>query len=376
MPTQFNNLLSRRIFLGGSIAALSLMGAGVHAADDTSMVYIGGYNNLVTCFEFNSMNGDMKQVSQSDCGKNPTYLAIHPTRKFLYAANEVNPGIVSAYSIHPKDGSLTKLNEASAGGGGPCHIVVHPDGKWVFTGNYGSGHIGIAPINADGSLGAPLEPILGGKNAHQIVIDVSGKFVFVPFLGSNHVNQYAFDEATGKLTPVEPAFAAASVDQAGPRHMVFHPSGKFAYVINERNCTIDSFDYDKAKGALSNPKTIPTMPADAYASMKGKSTAHIIVSPDGKFVYGSNRGHDSIAIYSVDSATGHLTFVGHENGGGEIKTPRDFSLDPTGKFMIVANQAKDYILVFKRDEAKGTFEKIASHIVPSGSAFVGFMAKP
>ena len=368
--------LSRRVFLGGSIAALGLAGAGVRAADETCFVYISGYNNLVTCFEFNPMTGEMKQLSQSDCGKNPTYLSIHPSRKFIYAANEIAPGKITSYSIDPKDGKLTLLNEASAGGGGPCHILVHPDGKWVFTGNYGSGHIGVAPINLDGTVGTPLEPVLGGKNAHQISIDPSGKFVFVPFLGSNHVNQYLFDEATGKLTPNDPPFATASVDQAGPRHIAFHPSGRFAYVINEKNCTIDSFEYDRTKGLLSNPKSLPTMPADAYASMKGKSTAHVVVSPDGKFVYGSNRGHDSIAIYSVDSATGRLTFVAHENGGGEVKTPRDFALDPSGKFAIVANQAKDYILVFKRDEAKGTLEKIASVKVPEKGAYVGFMAKP
>lgn len=374
MLIQFNAVCCRRWFLGALFAMLSLGVATVRAADANPFVYIGGYSNTVTCFEFNPENGELKQLSTSDCGKNPTYLAIHPSRKFVYAANEIDPGKITSYSIDPKDGKLTLINEVSAGGGGPCHIVIHPDGKWVFTANYGSGHIGIAPVNADGSLGTPLTPILGGKNAHQAAIDPSGKFVFVPFLGSNHINQYLFDEATGKLTPNDPPFCDSSAEKAGPRHIAFHPSGKFAYVINEHNSTIDRFDYDKTKGLLSNPKAIPTLPEGT--DLKNKSTAHIVVSPDGKFVYGSNRGHDSLAIYSIDPANGNLTLVAHETGAGEIKTPRDFSLDLTGKFAIVANQAKDYVLVLKRDEAKGTFEKLAQYKVAPGSAFVGFMAKP
>ena len=356
------------------MATLSLIGAQSRAADENPFVFIAGYNNMVTCFELNAATGEMKELSRSDCGKAPTYMSWHPSRKFIYVANEVSPGKITAYSIDPKDGTLKLLNEVSAGGEGPCHILVHPDGKWVFTASYGSGHIGIAPINADGTLGTPLEPIHGGKNAHQVALDASGKFLLVPFLGNNHVNQYKFDEASGQLTPNDPPFATASAEKAGPRHIVIHPSGKFAYVINEQGSTVDSFEYDKTKGLLSNPQSIPTVPEGT--DMKGKSTAHILVSPDGKFVYGSNRGHDSIVIYAVNPDTGRLKFVGHETGGGEIKTPRDFSLDLTGKFAIVANQAAENITVFKRDEAKGTLEKIGTYAVPPKTAYVGVMAKP
>lgn len=373
MPTH-QSVISRRIFLGVFVATLSLIGTQSRAADDNPFVFIAGYNNMVTSFELNSSTGDMKELSRSDCGKNPTYMSWHPSHKFIYAANEVSPGKITAYSIDPKDGTLKLLNEASAGGNGPCHILVHPSGKWVFTASYGSGHIGITPINADGTLGTPLEPVLGGKNAHQAVLDASGKFLFVPFLGSNQINQYKFDEASGKLTPNDPPSAPASAAKAGPRHIAFHPSGKFAYVINEQGSTVDSFNYDNSKGLLSNPQSIPTVPEGT--DMKGKSTAHIVVSPDGKFVYGSNRGHDSIVIYSVNPETGRLTFVGHETGGAEIKTPRDFALDLTGKFVIVANQAAENITVFKRDEAKGTLEKIGTHAVPPKSAYVGVMQKP
>ncbi len=354
------------------------------AADDNPFVFIAGYDSTVICYEFNSATGEMKELSRSDCGANPTYMAWHPSRKFMYAANEIGAkkgevgpkGLVSAYSIDPKNGKLTKLNEVSSGGAGPCHVIVHPDGKWVFTGNYGSGHIGIAPIKEDGSLGTPLEAILGGKNAHQVVIDATGKFIFVPFLGSNHINQYKFDEVTGKLTPNDPPFAPASAEKAGPRHMAFHPSMKFAYVIEEQGLRVDSFDYDKSKGLLSNPQGIPTVPDDTKDRNK-KSTAHIVVSPDGKFVYGSNRGEDTIVIYSVDKESGRLTLVGYENGGGAVKIPRDFALDLTGKFAIVASQIDaGIVIVFKRNEATGKLEKIGTYDVAKKPAFVGVMAKP
>ncbi|HLX60092.1 MAG TPA: lactonase family protein [Planctomycetota bacterium] len=357
-----------------------MLSTALRAADGNPFVYIAGYDNTVTCFEFNSATGELKELSKSDCGKNPTYMAIHPSRKFIYAANETGKGLVSAYAIDPKDGHLTKLNEVSSGGDGPCHVAVHPDGKWVFAGNYGSGHIGTAPINPDGSLGTPLEPILGGKNAHEVVVDASGKFVFVPFLGTNVVNQYKFDEATGKLTPNDPPSATASAPKAGPRHFAIHPNGKFAYSINELNCTLDSWMYDRAKGLLSDPKWISTVAEGT--DLKGMSTAHVLISPDGKFIYGSNRDgtkpftRSSVAIYSIDQGSGRLTFIAREDAGGEIKVPRDFALDPTGKFAVVANQNGGNVTVFARDEMKGTLKKIGTYAVAKGPSYVGFMAKP
>ena len=356
------------------MTTLAAVCAFASMAGEEPLVFVAGYDNTVTCFSLDEASGKLTELSKSDCGKNPTYMAWHPSRKFIYAANENSPGMISAYSIDPKDGKLTKLNEVSSGGNGPCHIVVHPDGKWVFAGNYGSGHIGIVPLKPDCSFGTPLDPVLGGKNAHQIVIDPSGKFLLVPFLGTNVVNQYAFDEATGKLTPVEPANAAASALKAGPRHLALHPGMKYAYVINEHGSTIDRFEYNKEKGVLSSPLSVPTLPPGT--DLKGKSTAHIVVSSDGKFVYGSNRGHDSIAIYAVNAADGTLTFIAHETAGGEIKTPRDFSLDLTGKYCIVASQGANYVTVFSRDAATGKLEKIGKYTVAPKPSFVGVMARP
>ena len=309
-------------------------------AAEHPLMYIAGYDNTVTCFDFDPASGAVKQLSQSDCGKNPTYLAIHPSHKFLYAANETDPGKASAYSINPTDGKLTRINEVSSGGGGPCHIAVHPGGKWAFTGNYGSGHIAVLPIKDDGSLGEPVESLHGGKNAHQAIVDATGKFVFVPFLGSDYVAQYHFDDAAGKLTPNDPATLATPA-KAGPRHMAIAPDAKHAYVIDENGMTMLSMNYDAAKGLLSAPEVISTLQLPAETKQKGGySTAHVLVSPDGKFVYGSNRGHNTIVIYSADANTGRLTLVGHEDGGGEIDTPRDFALDPSGAYAIVASQGQ------------------------------------
>jgi 6-phosphogluconolactonase len=343
------------------------------AAAEHPLVFVSGYDNTVTCFDFDPATGDMKQLSQSDCGKNPTYLAIHPSHKYLFAGNETGPGKVSAYAIAAADGKLTRINEASSGGNGPAHLAAHPDGKWVFTGNYGSGHVGVLPVKDDGSVGEPVEALLGGKNAHQTVVDPTGKFLFVPFLGSDYVAQYLIDEATGKLTPNTPPTAATEV-KAGPRHIAFSPDAKHAYVIDELNMTMTSFDYDAAKGLLANPEVVSTLPA-GETKQKGQSTAHVVVSPDGKFVYGSNRGHNTIVIYAVDAATGRLKLLGHESGGKEIDTPRDFTLDPSGNFVIVASQGKDYITVFKRDVGTGLLTKLAQHKVAPKPSFVGFMTR-
>jgi 6-phosphogluconolactonase len=349
-----------------------LLASAVVAAEHP-LVFVAGYDNTVTCFDFDPASGDMKQLSQSDCGKNPTYLAIHPSHKFLYAANEVKPGKVSAYSISATDGKLTRIDEASSAGDGPCHLAVHAGGKWVVTGNYGSGHIGVLPVKDDGSVGEPVVTLLGGKNAHQAAFDVTGKYLFTPFLGSDYVAQYLFDSATGQLTPNTPPHMPTE-SKAGPRHIAFSPDVKHAYVIDELNMTMTSYDYDAMKGLLSAPETISTLPV-GETKQKGQSTAHVVVAPDGKFVYGSNRGHNTIVIYSVDAATGHLKLVGHENGGGEVNTPRDFALDPSGNFVIVASQGKDYITVFKRDAGTGLLTKLAQHKVAPKPSFVGFMVR-
>ncbi|MCY3019019.1 MAG: lactonase family protein [Planctomycetota bacterium] len=335
-------------------------------------VYVAGYNPAISCFVLDMESGTLKPSSTSDGGKSPTYLAWSPSRKFMYAVNEVGGGRVTAFAINPQDGALTRINDASSAGNGPCHVSVHPGGKWVFAANYGSGTIGVLAVKPDGGVEEPVEKLAPGKNAHQIFSDPSGKFVFVPCLGSNHVAHYVFDDATGKLTPNNPP-TVPTAQGAGPRHLCFHPSGRFAYLINELDSTITSLAYDAGKGLLSAPETLPTLPAGVTVK---SSTAHVLASPSGKFVYGSNRGHDSIVIFAVNPGTGRLTLAGHEQGGGDVKVPRDFTLDPTGKFLLSASQKGDTVTVFRCSADRGTLEKLSTVKVPSAPAFVGVMPVP
>jgi 6-phosphogluconolactonase len=352
-----------------AILLVGLMSLSANAEENMNpRVYISGYSPTISCYTLDMATGELKPLSTSEGGKNPSFLAWSPDKKFLYSCLEAGDGAIAAFSINPKDGSLTKINEASSAGKGPCHVSVHPSGKFVFSANYGSGHVGALPVGANGGVGAPIENILAGKNAHQIVPDPSGKFVFVPCLGSNYVAQYTIDGAGAMKLNTPPNVALP--EKAGPRHFAIHPNYKYAYVINEQGLTMTSFKYDAEKGLLSDPETLPTVPPDT--DPKGKSTAHVVVSPDGKFVYGSNRGHDTIVIYKVGD-NGRLTLVGHENGGGDVKTPRNFTIDPTGKFVLVANQKGNSVTVFKRDAEKGTLTKVGTTAVTTGPSFVGVM---
>jgi 6-phosphogluconolactonase len=222
-------------------------------------VYISGYSPTISCYTLDMATGELKPLSASEGGKNPSYLAWSPDKKFLYACLESGDGAIAAFSINPKDGSLTKINEASSAGKGPCHVSVHPSGKFVFSANYGSGHIGALPVGENGGVGAPIENILAGKNAHQIISDKSGKYVLVPCLGSQYVAQYTIDSA-GALKLNTPPNAELP-EKGGPRHIALHPNLKFAYVINEQGLAMTSFKYDAEKGVLSDPVTLPTRPA-------------------------------------------------------------------------------------------------------------------
>ena len=252
-------------------------------------------------------------------------------------------GGVSALAIDPASGKLTLLNQQSSVGSGPCHLTVDRAGKNVLVANYGSGSVACLPIQADGTLSAASSFIQHegksadasrqeGPHAHSINLDQANRFALVADLGLDQVRVYQFDAEKGELTPNDPPFATVAPG-SGPRHLAFHPDGRFAYVISEMANTVTAFDYDAAKGTLTGIQTISTLPADFH----GKSyTAEVQVHPSGKFVYGSNRGHDSIAIFAVDPATGKLTAAGHQSTLG--KNPRNFALDPTGHYLLAENQ--------------------------------------
>jgi 6-phosphogluconolactonase len=304
---------------------------------------------------------------------NPSFLAIHPNHRFLYAVGEIGnfggkkSGGVSAFTIDPATGNLTALNQQSSGGADPCHIVVDKDGKHVLVANYTGGSACAVAILKDGKLGdsTAFAQHAGSSvnkqrqeapHAHSINLDAANRFAFVADLGLDRVVIYKFDKASGNLKMNDPPFVSTAPG-AGPRHFAFHPSGKTAYVINELENTINVLTYDPARGELKVAQTISTLPKD----FTGKSnTAEVQVHPTGKFVYGSNRGHNSIAIFAVDSSTGELSAVGHQ--AHNIKTPRNFAIDPTGAFLIVANQDGNSLIVFRINPQTGELTSTGSTV--------------
>jgi len=357
------------------------------AADSTAKnfyTYVGTYTNGgkskgIYVLKFDASSGKLTPHSVAEGVKNPSFLAIHPSNKFLYAVGEIDDfggkkaGGVSAFAINSGDGSLKLLNQQSSGGTGPCHLNVDEAGKNVLVANYGGGSVACLPIGDDGKLRERSAFVQHtGKSvdtgrqeaphAHSINLDQANKFAFVADLGLDKVLVYKFDYNKGSLTPNDPP--AASVEPgSGPRHFAFHPSGKFAYVINEMALTVTAFQYDPAHGTLKTLQTISTIP-DSDRSQKGMSTAEIRVHPSGKFLYGSNRGHNTIAAFAIDSDTGKLTYLENESTQG--KTPRNFFIDPTGAFLLAENQDSDSIVVFGIDAKTGKLEATGEKLeVPS-----------
>lgn len=323
--------------------------------------YTGGDNGSRGIYRstFDATTGSLSAPVLVAEVKNPSFVEIHPNGKFLYAVSEGGgAGSVSAFAIDPATGGLTPLNQQPSRGAGPCHVNVDHAGRNVLVANYGSGSVAVLPIRPDGSLGEPtgFDQHTGssvnrrrqqGPHAHSVNLSPDDRFAFVADLGIDKIMIYKLDVQAGTITPNDPAFVALKPG-AGPRHFAFAPDGKHAYVINELHCTITAFDYDAAAGTLTEKQTISTLPSD----FEGDNTcAEVRVHPTGRFLYGSNRGHDSAAVYRIDPADGTLTFVEHETAG--IKTPRNFNIDPTGKFCLVANQSGNSVIVFRIDPQTG-----------------------
>jgi 6-phosphogluconolactonase len=265
---------------------------------------------------------------------------------------------------------LTQLSQRSSIGSGPCHVLVDAAGRNVLVANYGSGSVTVLPIGTDGHLGEETAFIQDtgkstnpsrqeGPHAHCMVLDAANRFAFACDLGLDKVLIYRFDSEHGTLTPSEPPFVALKPG-SGPRHMAFHPNGREAYVISELKSTVTRFAYDAKHGVLTEEQTISTLPND----FKGRNyPAEIVVHPSGKFLYGSNRGHDSIAIFAIDSATGALRSIGYESTRG--KTPRNFAIDSSGEYLLAANQDSGNLAVFRIDPATGRLKFLSTVDVPA-----------
>src|SRR5215813_10412954 len=329
------------------------------------LLYVGTYTNGksegIYVYRMDPASGELKSAATVKGVSNPSFLAIDPKRRFLYAANESGEfagrkgGGVTAFAIDQETGDLRKLNEQHSPGV-PCHVSVHPSGRFVLAANYGGGNVVIYPVRADGGLGAASDVAQhsgkggdpkrqDGPHAHCVILDAAGRYAFAPDLGIDKVMIYRNDVKNGKFIPN--GFAATKAG-AGPRHFDFHPSGKFAYVINELDSTLTAFAYDNAKGALTESQTVSTLPPDFSGP---NSCADVHVHPSGRFVYGSNRGHDSVVAFAIDQSTGKLNLIGHESTRG--KWPRNFAVDPAGAFLLAANQNTDNVVSFRIDQQTG-----------------------
>ncbi len=314
---------------------------------------------------------------------NPSFLAIHPNNRFLYSASEMSGdpgGAVSAFAIGG-DGKLTLLNTVSSRGGGPCHLNVDATGRCLVVANYGSGSVAAMPVNADGSLGeaagfiqhegSSVDPRRQkGPHAHSVNFSPDNRFVIAADLGLDKLLVYRVDPANATLDPHDPPFAEVKPG-SGPRHFTFHPNGKFAYVINEMASTVTAFAWDAQAGTLSEIETLSTLPAGFDGS---NHTAEVRVHPSGRFLYGSNRGHDSIAVFAIGQETGKLQFIETTPSGGT--RPRNFSPTPDGRFLVAANQDTNNVVVFQVDQESGRLTPAGSEITVGSPVCVRFVPAP
>lgn len=387
MPTPVLSSSRRAVLVavvGIAASVASLVAQRPSAAGPSSMyVYFGTYTGEKSQGIYRSRldmaTGALSAPELAATVTSPSFLAVHPSKRFLYAVNEMGKfgdkptGAVSGFAIDAKSGGLTLLNQESSGGNGPAHLTVDRAGKAVLVANYGGGSVASLPIASDGRLqpavsviahqGASVHPKRQTKPyAHSINVDAANTFAYAADLGADRIFIYRLDAATGALTAATPA-SATLAPGAGPRHFAFHPTKPFAYVINELSLTVTAFSRDVKTGALTEVQTIGTLPA-GVANDPAFSTAEVVVHPSGRFLFGSNRGHDSIVVFAIDDATGKLTLVEHEPTQGNF--PRGFGVDPTGTFLLAANQRSDSVVVFRIGAKSGTLTP-TGHTVKVGT---------
>jgi 6-phosphogluconolactonase len=334
---------------------------------EAAYVYVGTYTEAdrggrgegIYVYRMDPASGDLTQVQTLAGVPNPHFLALHPNRRFLYSTNGGDTSAVTAYQIDGANGRLSQLNRQLSPGPGPTHLAVDPSGRCVVVANYAGGSVAVYPVEADGKLAphsdfhqhaGPLGPNAKRQDkphAHMAGFDRSGRWVLICDLGMDRTFVYRVDTAAGKIAPNDPAYGAAPAGH-GPRHLAFHPNGRWVYVINELAGSITAFAFDDQTGALSALQTISTLPA----GFDGENiSAEVVVHPNGRFVYGSNRGDDSLAIFEVDGADGTLTAIGHVKTGGQ--TPRHFDIEASGQLLYAANQDSDNVVVFRVDASTG-----------------------
>jgi 6-phosphogluconolactonase len=377
--------------------ATALKGAAQGGAAAERWLYVGTYTTQgntgskgIYAWKFQASTGKVTSAGVAAETDNPSFVAIHPGKKYLYAVNELaasgaaDPnGGVSAFSIDAMSGKLTLLNRVNSRGQNPAHLIVDPTGTWVIIGNYGAANgtagtsVAVFRVRTNGGLDD--EPVTfvphvprtdtgrpPAAHPHNVHLSPDGRFLLVADKGLDRIVVYHWDGATGKLTPNNPPFADAPTLGSGPRHMAFGKSGKFLYVCHEQGRSVSTYAYDAAKGALTLLDTVASVPADVTTG----STAEIEVHPDGNFVYASNRGHDSIAIFAVDPAKGTLSLKGTTPTGG--RTPRNFKIDPTGDYLFAENQASALTTIFKIDRKTGQLTPSGATLDSPGAVCIAF----
>ena len=333
-------------------------------------VYVGTYTQpvgstegIVVC-RFDDTTGELTPVQTVRDVANASWLALGAGGRVVCAVRETAPGEVGAFARNEETGELRQLNRQSSEGSGPCYVSFDPSGRFVLVANYGSGTVAALPIAMDGNLapasstvqqGGRTGPNAGrqdGPHAHMIAPSPDGRFILATDLGLDQVIVYRLDPATGELRPNEADGAVAQATPgAGPRHFAFAPDGRTLYVLNELDSTLTAYDWDGGHGTLAARQTVSSLPEDVDGADLDNTTAQVVVAPDGRFVYASNRGHDSIACWAVADGSGELSPAGHVSTDGH--TPRNFALDPSGRWLLAANQNSGTVVTFRRDPATG-----------------------
>jgi len=387
--------MPRTIGFAALLAVLAALLPSRLAAQDYSpratqeyIAYIGTYTNETSkgiyAYRVSPAKGEATPIGLVAEESSPAFLAVHPNQNFLYAVSEVNDyegqpgGAIAAYSIDRASGALKLLNKVASRGRGPTHLAVDQTGKAVVVANYGGGSTTIAPIRSDGSLGeatgfvqhsgSSVNPQRQKEpHAHAAVISPDNRFVMVADLGTDQIFIYRLDPEKGSIVSNDPAFAKVAPG-SGPRHFAFHPNAKFAYVNNEMTSTVTAFAYDAQRGALTELQTLSTLP-EGYTG--NSSTAEIAVHGSGKFLYVSNRGHDSIALFSVDQAKGTLTAKGHFPTQGKV--PRNFAIEPTGEYIFAANQNSGSVVLLDINQNTGELQPTGRELSVNRAVCVVFV---
>lgn len=360
------------ILLFAAVISMQTMETFGQRSVNTDILYTGTFSlrgsKGIYVFQFDRSSGKLTEVQTVNEGSGPSFMDFSPGKKFLYAINGDAEGKVVAFSIDASNGFLTKIN-GQPSKGGPAHVSVDPKGRFVYVSNYGGGSLNVYPINKDGSLNSASDMIKyegSGPNlqrqkaphTHSAVPSKDGKFIYVSDLGTDKIMIYRVKK-DGKLDPAATPFYKSTAG-SGPRHFALHPTGRFAFSASELTSTITALRVNKSTGALTQIEELNMFPADFTGTTYA---ADIHVSPDGRFVYASNRGHDSLVIFAIDPVTGKLTLVGHESTGG--KFPRNFLMDSKGEYVLAANQNSDNIVIFKRDKSTGKLNRIGEYQVPA-----------